>query len=136
MEAWWEWLRDPENQKVLYLIGGALATLAAAAWAVVKFVVRPRDGGGGVRASGGSIASGRDTNIGRPGYEAPHVISPGRFGPILYVVGFLLVGLGGVMLGARPYRPEPQQPRLADLHSSCSYDSLPRRNAGACEPEG
>jgi trk system potassium uptake protein TrkH len=23
---------------------------------------------------------------------------PGRFGPILYVVGFLLVGLGGVML--------------------------------------
>jgi trk system potassium uptake protein TrkH len=34
----------------------------------------------------------------RPGHEAPHVISPGRFGPILYVVGFLLAGLGGVML--------------------------------------
>jgi trk system potassium uptake protein len=26
------------------------------------------------------------------------MISPGRFGPVLYVVGFLLVGLGGVML--------------------------------------
>ena len=34
----------------------------------------------------------------RPGHEAPHVILPGRFGPILYVIGFLLVGMGGVML--------------------------------------
>jgi trk system potassium uptake protein TrkH len=34
----------------------------------------------------------------RPGHEAPHVILPGRFGPILYVIGFLLGGMGCVML--------------------------------------
>jgi trk system potassium uptake protein len=32
------------------------------------------------------------------GHEEQYLVSPGRFGPILYVVGFLLVGLGCVML--------------------------------------
>jgi hypothetical protein len=42
---------------------------------------------------------GRSQEVGHPpGHEERYVISPGRFGPILYVVGFLLVGLGGVML--------------------------------------
>jgi Trk-type K+ transport system membrane component len=34
----------------------------------------------------------------RPGHARRYMISPGRFGPVLYVIGFLLVGLGGVML--------------------------------------
>jgi hypothetical protein len=67
MDAWWDWLRDPENREVLYLIGGALAALTAAGWAMVKFVLGATKAGGGgasVRASKGSIASGRDTTIG------------------------------------------------------------------------
>jgi hypothetical protein len=67
MELWWDWLRDPENREVLYLIGGTLAALAAAASAVVKFVLRGTTAGGrgvNVRASEDSIASGRDTTIG------------------------------------------------------------------------
>ena len=41
---------------------------------------------------------GRPQEIVHRGREERSTISPDRFGPILYVVGFLLVGLGGVML--------------------------------------
>jgi trk system potassium uptake protein TrkH len=56
---------------------------------------------------GGMVEQMHDTDarFGRPqevGHRARHeeryVISPRRFGPILYVIGFLLVGLGCVML--------------------------------------
>jgi trk system potassium uptake protein len=41
----------------------------------------------------------RPQEVGQPpGHEERYAVSPGRFGPILYVVGFLLVGLGCVML--------------------------------------
>ena len=42
---------------------------------------------------------GRMQEVGhRPGHEARHLIASGRFGPILYAVGFLLMGMGCVML--------------------------------------
>jgi hypothetical protein len=41
----------------------------------------------------------RPQEVGQPpGHEERYAASPRRFGPILYVVGFLLVGLGCVML--------------------------------------
>jgi hypothetical protein len=37
LDAIWTWLSDPENQKVLTLLGGALGTVVAAAWALFKW---------------------------------------------------------------------------------------------------
>jgi hypothetical protein len=36
----WQWLSDPDNQKTLALLGGGVATLAGAAWALFKFLRR------------------------------------------------------------------------------------------------
>lgn len=63
-------IRDPENRKALGWLGGGLMTVAAGAWVVVTYFFpseEPKVPAGqppAVQAEGGSIASGRDTNIG------------------------------------------------------------------------
>jgi hypothetical protein len=49
-------LKDPANQAVLGWIGGGIAAVAAATWAVIKFFAK-KDG---PKADRGSVAVGRD----------------------------------------------------------------------------
>jgi hypothetical protein len=70
-ESLWDWLRDPANREVLYLIGAAGAAVVGAGWAVVKFAFSRRSGDGSVSARDHSIASGRDTTIGGDHRGAP-----------------------------------------------------------------
>jgi hypothetical protein len=62
----WEWLSDPQVQKTLAFVGGGIAAVVAAGWAVVKFVLdRPKSGGGSkpgapITADRGGMAAGRD----------------------------------------------------------------------------
>jgi hypothetical protein len=57
----WEFVKDPENRAVLTWIGGGIAAIAAAAWAVVK--TRSGDqklSKPSVSADRGSVAAGGD----------------------------------------------------------------------------
>ena len=81
-----------------------------------------------------------DVKFGRPqevghwaGHEEQYVISPGRSGPILYVIGFLLVLSGGIMLA----------PALIDLSSNAGPGlgaligpaaTVKGSNIGSCVP--
>jgi hypothetical protein len=52
----WAFVQDPANRVVLGWIGGGIAAVAVAAWAVIQFFAK-KDG---VRADRGSVAAGRD----------------------------------------------------------------------------
>jgi hypothetical protein len=64
----WAFLSDPNNQKTLAWIGGGLAAVAAAIWAVVTFLWKRKDAGPTtattVTASRGGMAAGRDQFVG------------------------------------------------------------------------
>jgi hypothetical protein len=66
-----DWLADPENQKTLAFFGGALAAIAAAAWAVFKYFRSSRDRSSDappsqtITAHRGGIAAGRDAHVTR-----------------------------------------------------------------------
>jgi peptidoglycan/LPS O-acetylase OafA/YrhL len=64
-------IRDPENRKALGWLGGGLMTLAAGAWVLITYFFpsgappsQTPKAPAAVQATGGSIASGRDTKIG------------------------------------------------------------------------
>src|SRR3984893_15856825 len=62
----WDFLKDGSNQAVLSWIGGAIAAIAAAIWAVVKFMAKNGDQKPSkttVIASHSGKAAGRDSNI-------------------------------------------------------------------------
>jgi len=69
MDGIWAFLSDPANQATLTWLGGGLATVAGAAWAVLRyFVSRPEEqpakaARGTVRAERGGIAAGRDVTV-------------------------------------------------------------------------
>src|SRR5207245_1575434 len=64
--AMWEWLADPQVQKTLGWLGGGVAAVVAAGWAVVKFALgrpKPRTV---ITADRGGMVAGRDNiNINR-----------------------------------------------------------------------
>lgn len=67
MDGIWAFLSDPANQATLTWLGGGLATVTVAAWAVIRyFVSRPelaKSSRGNVGAEGGGIAAGRDVTL-------------------------------------------------------------------------
>jgi hypothetical protein len=56
----WDWLADPQMQKTLGFVGGGIAAVIAAGWAVVKFVLRRPKPSVTVMADRGGMAAGRD----------------------------------------------------------------------------
>lgn len=58
----WEWLSDPQVQKTLGFVGGGIAAVVAAWWAVVKFVLDRPKPSVTVTADRGGMAAGRDIN--------------------------------------------------------------------------
>ena len=62
----WAWLADPATQKTLGFLGGGIAALAAAAWAVFKFVFKKPRSVTTITADRGSQAAGRDINAPLP----------------------------------------------------------------------
>jgi hypothetical protein len=59
----WEFVKAPDNQAALTWIGGGIAAVAAAVWAVVKFRASNGDhkpSKPGVSADHGSVAAGGD----------------------------------------------------------------------------
>lgn len=69
-----DWLTDPDNQKMLALIGSGLAAIAATAWAVFKYFHSSRSNRSSdapppsqtVIADRGGVAAGRDAHVTRP----------------------------------------------------------------------
>jgi hypothetical protein len=69
----WNWLKDPENRKVLAWLGSGLVVVAGGAWAVFTYFHPPDTGGGkpsvqvehGVGA-GGDVSVGGDLNVSGP----------------------------------------------------------------------
>jgi hypothetical protein len=62
----WDFLKDGSNRAVLSVIGGAIAALATAVWAVVKYMAKNGDhkpSQPSVSADHGSVAGGRDVTI-------------------------------------------------------------------------
>jgi hypothetical protein len=57
----WQWLRRPSNQKLLALVGPAVAALAVAAWTVFTYLDQREEGSTrpSVQADHG-VAAGRD----------------------------------------------------------------------------
>lgn len=83
MSEIWSRLSDPETQQTLSWLGGGLAVICGALWAVLKFYLGRRGGGaaaggktaGAVSASRGGIAAGRDVHIDRrQGLPASHLV--------------------------------------------------------------
>jgi hypothetical protein len=66
----WAFVQDQANRVVLGWIGGGIAAVAVAAWAVIKFFAK-KDG---VRADRGSVSAGRDIT------NSPIKIDPPRSG--------------------------------------------------------
>jgi hypothetical protein len=60
----WEWLSDPQVQKTLGFVGGGIAAVVAAWWAVVKFVLGNSKSSVTVTADRGGMAAGRDIHGG------------------------------------------------------------------------
>ena len=59
----WDFLKDGSNQAVLSWIGGGIAAVATAIWAVVKLVTKkadPKPSKPSVSADRGSVAAGGD----------------------------------------------------------------------------
>lgn len=61
----WAWLSDPGNQKTLAFLGGGVAAVVAAAWAVLKFFLK-RPSVTIIAADRGGMAAGRDMNASQP----------------------------------------------------------------------
>jgi hypothetical protein len=59
MEAVWEFLRKPSNQKLLSWLGGGSVVIAGGIWAVVTYVWPAHESPKMVCAQQGSIAAGR-----------------------------------------------------------------------------
>ncbi len=60
----WEWLSDPQVQKTLGFVGGGIAAVIAAGWAVVKFVLGRPKPSMTITADRGGMAAGRDIHGG------------------------------------------------------------------------
>jgi hypothetical protein len=58
----WEWLSDPQVQKTLGFVGGGVAAIVAAGWAVVKFLSSKPKPSVTITADRGGMAAGRDIN--------------------------------------------------------------------------
>jgi tetratricopeptide (TPR) repeat protein len=79
LDTAWKFLLDPDNQKAIGWLGGGIATVAAAIWAVIKFFAdRKKDddkspGATKVTQSGQGAVSGRDTT-----YQGPVTFGPSK----------------------------------------------------------
>jgi hypothetical protein len=67
----WDWLKDPENRKVLAWLGSGLVVVAAGLWTVFTYLYPPDAGSTRPRVqvehdvgAGGDISVGGDVNIG------------------------------------------------------------------------
>ena len=59
----WEWLSDPQVQKMLGFVGGGVAAVVAGGWAVVKFVLGRPKPSVMVTADRGGMAAVRDNIV-------------------------------------------------------------------------
>jgi hypothetical protein len=74
----WDWLKDPENRKVLAWLGSGLVEVAGGIWAVVTYLYPPDSGSAspsvqveqGVGA-GGDISVGGGINVSGPDASKP-----------------------------------------------------------------
>jgi tetratricopeptide (TPR) repeat protein len=78
LAAAWNFIKDPDNRTVIAWLGGGIAVVAGAIWAVIKFFAgrkndEDKSGGANVTHSGQGPASGRHTWIGGNGTDGKQI---------------------------------------------------------------